>query len=80
MKEPKKTTPPLASVALITPKDAGAHLGGISEWTLAEWRCKGTGPRFVKVGNRVRYTLASLTSWIEARTVASTSEHDLKAR
>lgn len=64
---------------LLNPKATAAFLD-LSEWTLAEWRCKGTGPRFVKVGNRVRYTLASLTSWIEARTVASTSEHDQKER
>lgn len=69
-------TPPPPGGALLDPKAAAAFLGGLSEWTLAEWRCKGNGPRFVKVGNRVRYTPAALAEWIESRTVASTSEHD----
>lgn len=67
-----------AAGALLDPKAAAAFLGGLSEWTLAEWRCKGTGPRFVKLGNRVRYTPAALAEWIESRTVASTSEHDAR--
>lgn len=49
-----------------------------SEWTLAEWRCQGKGPRFVKLGNRVRYSLPALAEWVEAHTAASTSEHDAR--
>lgn len=63
--------------ALLDPKAAAAFLS-CSDWTLAEWRCKGTGPRYVKLGNRVRYTPAALADWIEAHTVASTSEHDMR--
>lgn len=63
--------------ALLNPTDAAAFLH-CSEWTLASYRCKGTGPRFCKLGNRVRYTPASLAEWIEAHSAASTSEHDMK--
>ena len=66
-----------AGGALLDPKAAAIYYG-LSEWTLAEWRCKGTGPRFIKLGNRVRYSLAALAEYTEAHTVASTSEHDAK--
>ena len=69
--------PPPAGGALLDPEAAAAFLN-CSVWTLAEWRCKGTGPRFCKLGNRVRYTPASLVEWVEAHTAASTSEHDAK--
>jgi predicted DNA-binding transcriptional regulator AlpA len=73
---PLETRPP-AGGALLNPKAAAAFLS-CSEWTLAEWRCKGTGPRFCKLGNRVRYTPAELAAWIEAHSAASTSEHDVR--
>lgn len=76
MNKPTQPTPP-AGCALLDPKAAGAYLD-LSEWTLAEWRCKGNGPRYFKVGNRVRYSLAELNIWLEARSVVSTSEHDAK--
>jgi predicted DNA-binding transcriptional regulator AlpA len=63
--------------ALLHPK-AAANFLDLSEWTLAQWRCKGVGPRFVKLGNRVRYSPAALAEWVEAHTAASTSEHDMK--
>ena len=68
---------PTAGGALLDPKAAAAFLD-LSEWTLAEWRCKGTGPRFVKLGNRVRYTPAALAEFIEAKSGDSTSEHDVR--
>ncbi len=76
MSKPAETHPP-AGGALLDPKAAAAFLG-LSEWTLAEWRCKGTGPRFIKLGNRVRYTPAELAAWCEAHSGASTSEHDVR--
>jgi len=70
-------THPPAGGALLDPKAAAAFLG-CSDWTLAEWRCTGAGPRFVKVGRLVRYTPAALAEWIESHTGASTSEHDAR--
>jgi len=75
----KKPEPlPLApGGALMDPEAAAAFLR-CSVWTLAAYRCNGMGPRFCKLGNRVRYTPAALAEWIESHTVASTSEHDMK--
>lgn len=40
-----------------------------SYWTLAEWRCKGRGPTFVKIGRRVFYRGQDLNDWIERQVV-----------
>jgi len=68
---------PLAGGALLDPKAAAAFVN-CSEWTLAAYRCDGKGPRFMRLGNRVRYTPSALAEWIEANTAASTSEHDAR--
>ncbi len=42
---------------------------------LQNWRCRGGGPRFVKVSARsVRYRYSDLLEWIEEHTVAHTSQ------
>lgn len=63
--------------ALLDPK-AAAILLNCSDWTLAEWRCSGSGPRFIKVGRLVRYALEDLQVWIEGQKVISTSEHSMR--
>ena len=46
--------------------------------TLAEWRCKGVGPKFVKFGvskqARVRYRESDVDAWIEANVHENTQE------
>ena len=37
----------------------------ISPATLASWRCRGLGPRYVKVGGRVLYPLAEVEFYEE---------------
>ena len=59
---------------LLPPRDAGHRLGGTAPQTLAKWRVYGTGPEFVKIGNRVFYEEASLDSYIAERRRRSTSE------
>ncbi len=42
---------------------------------LQNWRSRGGGPKFIKVSARsIRYRRRDLLDWIEARTVASTSQ------
>jgi len=64
---------------LLDPTDTAARMK-CSEWTLARWRCDGKGPRFIKLGNRVRYSLAAIEEWEKANEAASTSEHDSRSR
>lgn len=35
----------------------------VTSATLATWRSRGNGPKFVKVGGRVLYRLADIVSW-----------------
>ena len=57
---------------IMTPHEASEFLGGrakpISEKTLAEWRCYGGGPRYVKFGSLVRYRRVDLEAYMEERT------------
>ncbi len=51
------------------------YRGEISVRTLANWRCLGVGPKYTKVGGRILYPLAEVTSWERSRTVGSTSSY-----
>ena len=43
--------------------------------TLAQWRCHGRGPKFVRFGNRVLYFGADLNAWIDAHVVHPGAPH-----
>lgn len=51
-----------------------AEILGICHRTLQGWRCKGTGPLFVRVGRRVRYEPAALQAWLRENRRRSTSD------
>lgn len=51
-----------------------ATLTGISVSSLQKMRGRGDGPRYAKMGNRVRYRVADLETYVAASVVASTSE------
>lgn len=57
--------------------EAAAAALGISPVTLKIWRCKGKGPRFIKLGEAkqagVVYDPADIEAWKAARKFASTS-------
>ena len=42
--------------------------------TCEGWRLKGIGPRYIKVGRLVRYSIQNVDLWIESQTRNSTSE------
>ena len=44
-----------------------AEVLGIPEKTLTEWRCRGTGPEYLKVGRYVRYRWSAVNSWLATR-------------
>jgi len=67
-----------ASIAgrLYSPQDAADYLG-IAPQTLAHWRVRGTGPKFVHLTRRcVRYSETALREWVEKRTQESTLENE----
>jgi predicted site-specific integrase-resolvase len=57
----------------VAPDEAARRLG-VEPSTLANWRWSGNGPRFVKVGGRVRYRLADLADYLDGQVRSSTSD------
>lgn len=47
---------------------------GASERALAEWRITGRGPKFIRVGRRVRYRPEAVDAWLLANEHLSTAE------
>lgn len=58
---------------LVTPEQLAAELG-ITEKTLSQWRYRGTGPAYIKLGGNhrsapVRYRRADVNRWLDAQPV-----------
>ncbi|MBK1717606.1 helix-turn-helix transcriptional regulator [Thiocystis violacea] len=58
---PRISTSPLRR--RLTEREAAAELG-ISFRTLQQWRVRGVGPSFLKIGRAVRYDAESLEAWL----------------
>ena len=56
---------PLASTADV------AEVLGIPEKTLVEWRSRGLGPDYMKVGKYVRYRWSAVNAWLDKREIAA---------
>ena len=59
---------------LFRPDEAGEYVGFTSGW-LAKLRIYGGGPKFIKLGRKIRYARSDLDAWIASGRSASTSEH-----
>jgi Helix-turn-helix domain len=57
---------------------AGVLLGGtdrpISPRTFQRWRQRGLGPKFVRIGNQIRYRRSDLETWLSSRIAQSTAD------
>ena len=60
----------------LTDAQVSAALGGISIDTLAQWRHRGVGPRFVKIGRSVRYLRSDVEQWLREARRQSTAKAD----
>jgi excisionase family DNA binding protein len=58
---------------ILTAEEAAEYLKFTSGW-LAKLRLFGGGPRFVRLGRKIRYTQSALDEWIHLREVGSTAE------
>lgn len=59
---------------LISSAQLAEYLGTTTA-NLAQWRYKGTGPKFIKIGYRaVRYRWADIETWIEANTISQSDQ------
>lgn len=58
---------------LLNERDA-AQLLGLSARTLQKWRLQGVGPRYLKLGHAVRYSLKDLKAFLDSGRRRSTSD------
>jgi excisionase family DNA binding protein len=61
-------------LAQILDQKQAAHLLGLSPRTMEAWRLTAGGPRYIKVGGRVRYRRSDLEAWLDTRRRTSTSD------
>ena len=54
-----------------------AQLLGIAERTLMNWRSRRVGPKYIKLGRRVRYRPADIDRYLRKRTVEIVSHGHL---
>lgn len=47
---------------------------GVSRRAVDSWRAKGTGPDFIRVGNRVLYRIEAVDAWLLSNEHRSSSE------
>jgi Helix-turn-helix domain len=59
--------------------DGAAAYLGIPAGTLTQWRVRGCGPAYLKIGLRVRYEKAALDKWMQAQRRTCTAERSLTA-
>ncbi len=50
-----------------------AELIGISEISLAQWRARGQGPAFIRLGRTIRYARADVDAWITSKKIGKVS-------
>jgi hypothetical protein len=75
------TAPPGSSPEseLLTNAEAAAFVR-LSPRTLEKFRVLGGGPRYKKLGARVRYSVGDLRAWLQSRTFEMTSDPGLTQR
>lgn len=65
----------LGSDQLLSPAEVAKAIG-LSEKTLANWRCSGTAPLpFVRSGSRIRYRTSDVLAFLNANHRSSTSDN-----
>lgn len=58
---------------LLTAAELAAKLHKTSA-SLAQWRYKGIGPKFIKLGGSVRYRARDVEAWLDAQTQTQTGD------
>jgi hypothetical protein len=53
----------------LLPEDAAARDLKVKKQTMAAWRNRGQGPRYLKVGRLVFYRPSHLREWLEGRVI-----------
>jgi predicted DNA-binding transcriptional regulator AlpA len=59
---------------LLTDDEVAEKIRRSTNW-LAKQRCRGDGPKFLKVGRSIRYRWQDVEVWLESQARQSTSQH-----
>jgi len=59
--------------SLLTVAELGARLH-MTRSSLAQWRYRGKGPKFVKIGAGVRYRVSDVEAWLDEQTRSQTGK------
>lgn len=51
-----------------------SQMAGIAESTLAHWRHKGKGPKYIKIGRKVMYRECEVEAYLDKHTVTPVLE------
>jgi predicted DNA-binding transcriptional regulator AlpA len=51
-----------------------SELLGVARQTLCNWRCQQKGPRYVKSGRLVRYSISDVLAYMEARKIGTSDQ------
>lgn len=69
--------------AYVTARDASEYIG-VTERALAEWRRRGGGPPYVRLGGRltgrIRYDVRLLDEWMRSQIASHTSAESARRR
>jgi predicted DNA-binding transcriptional regulator AlpA len=55
---------------LIEPSEVAQRLG-VTPQSLLTWRRKAKGPRYIKIGGRIKYPLSGVKDWLASRMMAA---------
>ncbi|MCF4130262.1 helix-turn-helix transcriptional regulator [Methylobacterium sp. SyP6R] len=65
---------PLSCADPLLTEAQAAHLMALKQTTLQQWRIRGTGPAYIKLGSAVRYRSSTLQAWLNDRTVSTAKD------
>ena len=68
----------MTETPLLTTAEAATFVR-LSRRTLEDYRTKGTGPTYRRLGKKIYYRPEDLNNWIDARAFTSTSEYPAQA-
>lgn len=64
------SAPSQSKPKLLPPREASSYLqDAVTVGTLAKWRCSGTGPAFIRIGNKIFYEESALYAYLNSRRV-----------
>jgi len=58
---------------MLSPPDLSEEID-IPEATLAQWRSRGTGPEYMRIGRHVRYRRSAVDQWYSRQTIRTTMD------